>query len=266
MRSHGAGFGAIRSLNQPFLRRTNAMPICEVIARPHRHSAALLHAWMRSVIQVIQVIQVVQPVHPLRVMMAVVASLLLASGQAWAQDPVADKLVIEGHALDRKLRLAGSELQLNGTGWRSVATFKGYLAALYLPRRASSAAEVLAQPGPNRLRLVMWQSAPAAEFIKAVEKGVLRNTPLPDGERQLRAPLEQLAQQFQLAQRVRKGDVVDLDFDGPRGLRFALNGRAMGPAIESADFQQALLLAFIGQRPYQKDMRAGLLGHTGEPR
>ncbi|NLZ40616.1 MAG: hypothetical protein GX886_05035, partial [Comamonadaceae bacterium] len=98
--------------------------------------------------------------------------MLAASVGAAVPAPAAE---IAGVDFVDRLRLAGTDLLLNGVGVRAVAWFKGYAAALYLTGRARSADEVVAQPGPKRLRLVMLMGAPASEFIKAFDKGVKRN-------------------------------------------------------------------------------------------
>ncbi len=167
-------------------------------------------------------------------------------------------LLVEGQPFERRARVAGAELLLNGTGVRAVAWFKGYATGLYLRSRAGTAAEVLAQPGPKRVQLRMLQEVPAAEFVKAVRKGVERNTDAAElpalAERMLR--FEALVAAIGT---VHKGDVVNLDLDPARGLLFSLNGTLRDGAIAGDDFYAALLRSFVGERPYDRKMKAGLL-------
>lgn len=148
---------------------------------------------------------------------------------------------------------------LNGTGVRAVAWFKGYAAGLYLAQKAFTAAQVEAQAGPKRLQLRMLQDVPAAEFTKAFRKGVTRNcTPL-----QLAAlgdRLDRFAGLIDGVGKVRKGDVIDLDLEPPRGLLFAINGKLRGAPIAGDELYAALLRAFVGEQPYDEKLRAGLLG------
>ena len=60
--------------------------------------------------------------------------------------------------------------------------------------------------------------------------------------------------------KVRKGDVIDLDFDPARGTLFALNGTLQGTAIAGDDFYAALLGSFIGEQPFDARLKSGLLG------
>lgn len=168
-------------------------------------------------------------------------------------------VVVEGQRFDARVRLAGQDLQLNGTGVRAVAWFKGYAAGLYLPRPSRSAQEVLAQPGAKRLQLRMLQDVPPAEFVKALRKGMDRNTP-EGAHAALHERVERFAALIMAAGTVKKGDVVDLDFDPAQGMFFSLNGKLRGEAIAGPDFYAALLSAFIGDKPYDERLKAGLLG------
>ncbi len=181
---------------------------------------------------------------------------LCAPLRPWAQD---DAVVVEGRVFARRVQVAGSELLLNGTGVRAVAWFKGYAAALYLRSPVRSAAQAVAAPGPKRLQLVMLQKVPAEEFVKAFRKGLQRNTPeaeLP----QLRERMAQFEALVAATGTVHKGDVVNLDLEPGRGTAFRLNGTLRGEAIAGEDFYAALLRSFVGDRPYDRELRAGLLG------
>lgn len=174
--------------------------------------------------------------------------------------PVAAGVIkVEGVRFEDRAQLAGAELVLNGTGVRAVAWLKGYVAGLYLVRRASSAAEVQALPGPKRLRMVMLQGAPAAEFVKAFEKGLTRNSSEAEAAA-LRGRMDRFERALEGIGKVVPGDLVDLDFDPARGTSLVFNGRAREEPIAGADFYAALLRSFVGERPYDKRLRAGLLG------
>ena len=184
------------------------------------------------------------------------AMLVTASvGMAWAQE---GPRIVEGQPFANRVRLVDTEILLNGTGVRAVAWFKGYAVGLYLPERATTLAQVLAQAGPKRLQLRMLQDVPAAEFVKALNKGMERNSPA-DAWPELAPRVQRLAEQITASGRVRKGDVVDLDLDPTRGLLFARNGKLVAEPIPGADLYAALLRAFIGEHPYDERMKAGLL-------
>ena len=196
------------------------------------------------------------PRQTLRLCIFLVLQCLLLGSAAWAA-PAA--VVVEGQRFEAAQRVAGADLVLNGTGVRAVAWFKGYAAGLYVPQKSPSTDALLAQPGAKRLQLRMLQDVPPAEFVKALRKGMDRNTP--EGERAaLHDRVENFAALIMDAGKVKKGDVVDLDLDPTRGMLFSLNGTLHGQAIPGADFYAALLRAFIGDKPYDDRLKAGLLG------
>ncbi len=178
----------------------------------------------------------------------------MAAGPTQAQDGT---VVVEGQRFARRAQVAGTELLLNGTGVRAVAWFKGYAAGLYLPSRAKTLAAVLEQRGPKRLQLRMMQDVPAAEFTKALQKGITRNSNATE-QLALAARVQRFADLITSGGAVSKGEVIDLDFDPTRGLLFSRNGTLRGEAIAGDDFYAALLRAFIGEHPYDERLRAGL--------
>ena len=188
-------------------------------------------------------------------------TLLLLAAMGLAQGQEAPRMV-EGQPFATRLRLQDADLVLNGTGVRAVAWFKGYAVGLYLPTRAVNVAQVLAQAGPKRLQLRMLQEVPAAEFVKALNKGIERNSSPADWAA-LSARVQRFGEQINTSGAVRKREVVDLDFDPARGLLFARNGKLVGEPIPGADLYAALLRAFIGEHPYDERMKAGLLATTG---
>jgi Chalcone isomerase-like len=185
----------------------------------------------------------------------VLAAAFAAAAPAWAQKPIR----VEGYTFPGSIALADAVLQLNGAGYRAVGMLKGYAAGLYLPRRATTTPQVLAQAGPKRLQLRMLHDVDAEEFVKAFHKGVRRNTPPADA-----AKLADRAARFSTTVRglvrLAKRDLIDLDFVPGRGLVLARNGQARGEPVAGEDFYAALLRCFIGDHPADAEMKVGLLG------
>ena len=93
----------------------------------------------------------------------------LVSATAWAQIRVADV------AYSASTTVQGQTLQLNGAGVRHKAVFKVYTAGLYLGASARSGAEVVALPGPKRLRIVMLREIDSGELGKLFSRGMEEN-------------------------------------------------------------------------------------------
>lgn len=179
-----------------------------------------------------------------------------------AAGPAAAQMTLAGETFAASVTVAGAPLVLNGVGLRAVAWIKGYAAGLYLAAKATTPAQVQAVAGAKRLQMRMMQDVSADEFVKAVNVGIERNTPPAD-----RAALDdrraEFARQVHEVGAVKKGDVVDLDFVPQRGLVFTLNGKARGEPIPGADFYSAVLRIFIGDKPVDQRLKAGLLGGAG---
>ncbi|KQY80208.1 MULTISPECIES: chalcone isomerase family protein [Roseateles] len=173
----------------------------------------------------------------------------------------------EGQDFPDTLQLGGSTLALNGTGKRQVAIYPLYLAALYLPRKATTPEAIYAQPGPKRLemRIVipLVKDVSTQEFVKAINKGVQRNTTeaeqaaLADRVKQFNAAISEVG-------RVKKGDLLVVDYlPAQGGTVLMVNGKPWGKPIEGQDFYTAFLKVFIGDRNSDAHLRAGLLGQPG---
>jgi hypothetical protein len=193
---------------------------------------------------------------------------LASLGASWAQpagtpsalaSPPAVQAKAGGVTFPLQSKVGDATLQLNGTGVRQVAIIQGYAAALYVPQRADSAAALVAMPGAKKLRLHLLLDVDAAEFDKAMNKGIRRNS-TPDQHAALAARMTQFGQLINAVGKVKKGDVIDLEHVPGVGMAFWLNGKLQGSRIAGEDFFAAVLRSFVGERPYDEKLRAGLLG------
>jgi hypothetical protein len=172
----------------------------------------------------------------------------------------AHALRVDNMEFPDRMKLGGQELVLNGVGFRAVLVYKGYAAALWLPQRATTAAQVQAVHGPKRLQMRMLVDVPAPEFSKAFLKGVRRNTPAAD-QPALAERMAKFDAQILGLQTVKKGDVVDLDYlPDAGGLTMRVNGQSRGEPIAGEEFYAALLRVFIGRKVSDDELRAALLG------
>lgn len=187
---------------------------------------------------------------------AALALSLAGAAAAWAGEP---ENPIAGVRFEPQVQLGGQALQLNGTGLRAVAWFKGYAAGLYLAKPAATADAALAQPGAKRLQMRLLVDVPVGEFVKAFHKGVARNTPAAE-QPGLAGRMARFDGLLQPLGQVHKGDVVNLDLLPGQGLLFSYNGRLLGAAIPGDDFYAALLRIFLGEHPVDGELKAGLLG------
>ncbi len=179
----------------------------------------------------------------------------------------AQALRFEGQDFADTLQLGGVTLQLNGVGAKVfVMRYSAYLAALYLPQKAGTPEAVYAQSGPKRLELritiPMVKDVSTQEFVKAINKGVSRNSTEAE-----KAAVDERVKQFNAAitevGRVKKGDLLVIDYVPAQGTVLTVNGKVWGKPIEGQDFYTAFLKVFIGDHNSDGKLRSGLLGQPG---
>ncbi len=183
---------------------------------------------------------------------------IVPGGAALAQAGAGGDIVLEGRRIAGRARVGGADLRLNGAGVRAVAWFKAFVAALYLDGPARTPAEAVATAGPKRLQMQLLHEVPAIELVKALRKGALRNTPA-NAQAALTPDLDELAARIEALGTLKKGDTLDLDWEPTRGVLLRLNGTLRAEVARADALFPAVLLAFIGERPYDQRLKTGLL-------
>jgi Chalcone isomerase-like len=179
----------------------------------------------------------------------------LCTVQAFAAAPIK----VEGVSFAGNITVAGQALELNGVGLRAVAWFKGYAAGLYLNARARTPQQVLQNDGAKRLQLQMLQNVDIEEFVKAFDKGIARNA-LPGELPAMKERVARFDAMLRAIAKVKKRDIVDLDWLPGRGMLFTYNGIVRGEPIPGQDLYTALLKIFVGDKPVDPELKIGLLG------
>jgi hypothetical protein len=167
-------------------------------------------------------------------------------------------LEVAGVKLDDKVKVGGSELLLNGAGVRTRFMFKVYVAALYLPARAASEREVLAQKGPKRIALTLLRDIGAERLIGGLRDGIEANQ---SAERiaALQARLEQLEATMRAIGEAKERSVITLDFQPESGTQVTVDGVPKGKPITGEDFYDALLQIWLGAKPVEAALKDGML-------
>jgi hypothetical protein len=175
---------------------------------------------------------------------------------------VADPITMEDQTFSGQASVAGAPLQLNGVGLRAAFIYKVYLAGLYLPAKAATGAEAMSEPGPKRVQVRMLMDGPSDEFAKAFTGGIAKRTPA-DQVAAMQDRIAAFDRTLRSVGTVHKGDVVDLDWLPSAGLAMRVNGKPVGTPVPGADLYAAMLNIFIGDRPVDAKMKAGMLGAAG---
>jgi hypothetical protein len=165
---------------------------------------------------------------------------------------------VAGVRIDDQASLANANLVLNGAGLRKLIFFNVYAMGLYLPKKTANAAEAVAQEGPKRVALHMLRDIGAERFTSALVEGIRDN----HSEAQVKAlepRVQALTQVMAQVGEAKKGSTITLDWDG-KATQVGIDGKATGQPIEGADFYQALLRIWLGDKPVQEDLKKALLG------
>lgn len=159
------------------------------------------------------------------------------------------------------IKLANRDLVLNGMGLRSRFGLRVYVAGLYVGKKSSDVPELLQQPGPKRVAIAMKRNVDADTFLDALKDGISANHN-PQQLAVLKDRTGKLSEVILSIKEVKQGDLLDLDFIAESGTQISVNGRPMGQPIAGEDFFQALLRIWIGEKPAQDGLKAGLIGKS----
>lgn len=185
-------------------------------------------------------------------------TMLLASGflalaqAAWAVE-------VSGVKLDDSVRVANADIKLNGAGVRTKAIFKVYVAGLYLPEKRSTVAEVLAEPGPKRISLVMLRDISADALGSAFMEGLSHNNTVNERATIINQMLK-FGEMFAATRALKKGDVVTTDWIPGSGTLVQINGKKNAEIFPDVAFYNALLKIWLGDQPADSALKKQLLG------
>ena len=166
---------------------------------------------------------------------------------------------IEGIELPQRVQLGpGPPLVLNGAGVRVRLIFKVYVAALYLPEKTQDGEAILRSDRPKRFVMYLLRDL-SAEQLNAAINDALRETLTPEERQPLDARMTRFSAVFDAMREVREGTRIALDYLPRSGTVVSINGDEKD-RIPGADFNQALMRVWIGERPRDPELRNALLG------
>ena len=187
--------------------------------------------------------------------------LLLALLCSVAQSALA--LEVGGIKFEEKIKLANTDLVLNGAGLRTKAIFKVYAAALYLPEKKNTVADIMALNGPRRVMIVMLREVSSEDFGQSFMTGFNNNSSSSEKKKLINQTV-QFGEVFTQMPTLKKGDVLTLDWvPGPKGgTQSTLNGKPVGALIAEQIFFDAVLRIWLGEKPADSSLKPQLLGEA----
>lgn len=166
---------------------------------------------------------------------------------------------VAGVKFEDNVVLGGQTLVLNGVGLRKRMIIKVYAVGLYLAGRESSAKSVLGRDGAKSVRIVMLRQVSGADLSESLVSSIVKNLS-PSETQALQSRLDQLQGILHGSADARKGDVIELNYLPGVGTQIMAAGKQLGRDIAGEDFYRGLLKIWLGEKPSDEDLKAGLLG------
>ena len=166
---------------------------------------------------------------------------------------------VGGAKVEDAIDLQGSKLQLNGAGVRYRAVFKVYAAGLYLSKKAGTAEEVFAAPGPKRLSITLLREVDANDLGKAFTKGFEENSPKAEMSK-LIPGLIKMGQIFSDQKKMVAGENFTIDWIPGIGTVISVKGKQQGEPFKEPEFYAALMRIWLGNSPADDKLKDALLG------
>jgi hypothetical protein len=176
--------------------------------------------------------------------------------------PVALALEIEGVKLDDSIEIAkgGPKLVLNGAGVRHKLAFvKVYVGSLYLQAKKSDSEAVFADTGAKRVTMhILANEVTAQDLVSSVNNALAVNLS-PHELALVEKRIRDLNNMMSSIKTLGRGGAVQLDYLPDVGTRITVNGEEK-ITIPGADFFNALLHIWIGNKPVDGRLRDAMLG------
>ena len=162
---------------------------------------------------------------------------------AWAE------VDVSGVALDEAVTVAGQQLHLNGAGYRKRGYFKIDVTAVYLPTKMTSLEAIENAPGVKRVQLTIQQDVTGSQasryFLIDFEASAT-----PAEFAQLINEVSQIGDIYSALPKIKKGDIVTMDWVPGKGLIATLNGNVLTPHGAASPYMNNELLGRVMLRMY----------------
>lgn len=195
----------------------------------------------------------------MKMVIGIKKGLLLAAGLLALSVPALASIDVNGVAVDETMRVANTELKLNGAGTRTKFFLKVYVAALYATEKHATTKEVLATTGPKRVYLTMLRDLTSDTLSQALLDGLNHNCSEEEKSRFFNQMLA-VGQLFGAYHSIKPKDTLSVDWVPNVGTVIQLNGKKLGEPLPDVEFYNALLKIWLGDRPADSSLKKQLLG------
>ena len=163
---------------------------------------------------------------------------------------------VSGVKVDAKLALDGQNLVLNGAGTREKMWIDLYVGSLYLPKKSSSAKDIMDSKDAAAIKLnIISGMITSDKMISAINEGFENSTN--KNTAALKAKIDKFKGFFK--DEIKKGDAFVIMNVPSEGVVVYKNGAKKG-TIDGHDFKKALFGIWLSDKPADKDLKDGMLG------
>lgn len=167
---------------------------------------------------------------------------------------------VNGVKLDDSVKVANTELKLNGAGVRTRAIFKVYVAGLYLLEKKKTAPEVQASNGPRRMRMVLLREVNSEDLGQAFMDGLNANSDKAEKAKFVNQTVK-MGEIFASIPTLKAGDTIASDWIPGSGMHVLVNDKRVGEVLPDIAFYNAFLRIWLGDKPADASLKQALLGN-----
>jgi len=166
---------------------------------------------------------------------------------------------IDGVKYASAFKLDGKSLQLNGAATKTNKIgIRNFSVAVYAGEKGRSASALLAAPGPKRIAYKFLRPV-MADGMRFLTRGVEANLARADFVKAL-GGVARLGAILGGHPTFAEGDSFTIDYQPGLGTFLAINGQRDAEPIKEPEFFKAMLLIWVGDKPVDPKMKAGILG------
>ena len=180
----------------------------------------------------------------------IVSALLSASAMAATID-------LAGVKVEDSAVVGGAKLPLNGAGIR-VKFLKIYVGELFVGKKVHTLQELIAAPGPKRLKMTFLREVDSNAFGKLLTRGVQDNVAKDQYSRMVPG-LIRMGEMFGSNKSLGPGDAVTNDWIPGTGLVVTVKGKVQGEPITDPEFFHGLMSIWFGPNPGDWKLKDAML-------
>ena len=163
---------------------------------------------------------------------------------------------VSGVTFETRIMDEGLDMQLKGTSLKRVVFFKAFVAAFY---EGFDNKNALLGESPKRIEVEYFVKIPATKMQNFTVDSMKDNIT----EEEFGALANEIESMGRYFVNLKPGDRYSLTYIPGLGTKFVHNGELSG-IIEGKDFQKALFSVWIGEKPFDQEIKKEILGSKND--